>query len=202
MANNGCLLLGVFAMLIAVTHAYGYYGTGVCYSDSQCIDSGYHCCTGTSYCCPWGYVCSGSRSCLSIGTIVGPIVGGVVLLISCIIGCVCCRRRRNQQPPPTVTYGQTNATVVQGQQSYGQQAYGQPPAYGQQANGQQAYGQQAYGQQAYGQPTAYGQISSEQTPPNGQFTYNNGQNYGPGYSNVSGSPADYSQTATTNTQKT
>ena len=96
-------------------------------------------------------------------------------------------RRRNQQPPPTVTYGQTNVTEAQGQQSYGQQAYGQPPAYG---------------QQAYGQTTAYGQKASEQTPPNGQFTYNNGQNYGHDYSNVSGSPADYSQTATTNTQKT
>uniref|UniRef100_K1QA56 Granulin n=1 Tax=Magallana gigas TaxID=29159 RepID=K1QA56_MAGGI len=69
-----------------------HQGYGVCYSDSQCINDGYHCCKGKDFCCPFGYICSGSRTCLSIGTIVGPIVAVVALIISCTIGCVCYRR--------------------------------------------------------------------------------------------------------------
>lgn len=175
MATKLSLFLAVFFIVVpAVNCYYGFPRYGVCYSDSQCINDGYHCCKGKDFCCPFGYICSGSRTCLSIGTIVGPIVAVVALIISCTIGCVCYRRRRNQTPPPMVTYGQQQGTAAYGQQAYGQsQSSGPPPNYGQATA-------------SYGQPQTYG-ISTGQSP-----------SYGQGYS--TGAPVDYSQTAE-NTQK-
>ncbi|XP_061180095.1 uncharacterized protein LOC133188615 [Saccostrea echinata] len=142
------ILIFCFIYLFTVTDAYE-----TCYSDSQCPLSSYHCCTGTRYCCPWGTVCTGTINCISIGTIVGPIVGGVVLIISCIVCFVCYNRRRRQVPPPAVVYGQQQQVVAIGQQTtygqpqaYGQQTYGQPPAYG------QGYGQQQTNGQGFGAP--------------------------------------------------
>lgn len=184
MATKLSLFLAVFVIVVpAVNCYYGFPRYGVCYSDSQCINDGYHCCKGKDFCCPFGYICSGSRTCLSIGTIVGPIVAVVALIISCTIGCVCYRRRRNQTPPPMVTYGQQQGTAAYGQQqgtvAYGQQAYGQSQSSGPPPN----YGQATA---SYGQPQTYG-ISTGQSP-----------SYGQGYS--TGAPVDYSQTAE-NTQK-
>lgn len=121
-------------------------GDLACYSDSDCVLSGYHCCSGSIYCCPDGYICTGTLTCISIGVIVGPIVGAIVLIISCVVCCVCYRRRRNL--PATASYGQQAQPQVA--VSYGQQTtYGQPQAYGQ----PQGYGQP----QAYGQPQGYPQ---------------------------------------------
>ncbi|XP_078310842.1 uncharacterized protein LOC144618525 [Crassostrea virginica] len=62
-----------------------------CQSDSECAD-GYHCCTGTIWCCPSGYMCTGSSSCISVGVIVGPIVVLVIIII--LVALYCYRRRR------------------------------------------------------------------------------------------------------------
>ncbi|XP_062602647.1 uncharacterized protein LOC134264363, partial [Saccostrea cucullata] len=129
-----------------------------CSSDSQCPYSGYFCCKGTRYCCPWGTVCTGTINCISIGTIVGPIVGAVVLIISCIVCCVCYNRRRRQVPPPAVVYGQQQQGVVIGQQTYGQpqaygkQVYSKPQAYGQPPNYAQGYGQPQISEKGYDSP--------------------------------------------------
>ena len=67
---------------------------------------------------------------------------------SIFVICLGCRKKRQVHVPTGVSYGQTNATIVDEQHSNEPQGYGQPPAYG-----QQTYGQPP----AYGQPTAYGQ---------------------------------------------
>nr|XP_022337554.1 uncharacterized protein LOC111133424 [Crassostrea virginica] len=108
-------------------------GDLTCSSDDDCALIGYHCCHGSIYCCPDGYICTGTLTCISIGVIVGPVVGGIVLIVSCVVCCVCYRRRRNRLPA-TVGYGQQpQVTVSSGQQvSYSHpQAYGQSQGYGQ-----------------------------------------------------------------------
>nr|XP_011429816.1 uncharacterized protein LOC105329988 [Crassostrea gigas] len=110
------LLLAVVVIVVPVSCYDGPPRYGVCYSDSQCINDGYHCCKGKDFCCPFGYICSGSRTCLSIGAIAGPIVGVVILIIGCATCCVYCRRKRNQTPPQMATYGQQGGTVALGQQ--------------------------------------------------------------------------------------
>ncbi|XP_062597539.1 nectin-4-like isoform X2 [Saccostrea cucullata] len=110
-----------------------------CYSDSHCEDSTYHCCKGTIYCCPLGTICTGTINCISIGTVAGSLVGGVVLIISCIVCCVCYRRRKHKLPASTViiNYGQQQIRINHEQRSFGQysgQLSGQPHLY-RQGNG-------------------------------------------------------------------
>ncbi|XP_062605406.1 uncharacterized protein LOC134267200 [Saccostrea cucullata] len=62
-----------------------------CDSDSQC-PYGYHCCTGTDWCCSSGYICTGTATCLSVGIIVGPIVAVVIIIALVVLWCY--RRRR------------------------------------------------------------------------------------------------------------
>lgn len=40
---------------------------GTCNSDSDCPFFFYHCCTGTKWCCPSGYICTGTSTCIGIG---------------------------------------------------------------------------------------------------------------------------------------
>ncbi|XP_062582336.1 uncharacterized protein LOC134244077 [Saccostrea cucullata] len=156
--------------------------TYMCYLDSQCPDSGYYCCIGTTYCCKLGTQCSWFNKCIiprkedtlyidperktniNLWAVIGPIIGGVVFFIICIAVCLNCRK--SQDPSPAGVYGQQQQQGV----VIGQQTYGQPQAYGQQVYSQSwAYGQpQNYGQ-GYGQPQNYGQ------------GYGQPQNYGQGY---------------------
>ncbi|XP_061192857.1 uncharacterized protein LOC133201074 [Saccostrea echinata] len=64
----------------------------------------YHHCDGTLYCCPSGYICIGSATCLHLAVIIGPIVGLVVLIACVVVCCICCRRRRST---PGVVYSPT-----------------------------------------------------------------------------------------------
>ncbi|XP_061180097.1 uncharacterized protein LOC133188617 isoform X1 [Saccostrea echinata] len=66
---------------------------GTCDSDSDCTDPNYKCCTGTVWCCPPGYMCTGGSSCLSIGLIIGPIVV-VIAIIACVVVAIFCYRKR------------------------------------------------------------------------------------------------------------
>ncbi|XP_061165705.1 uncharacterized protein LOC133174621 [Saccostrea echinata] len=109
---------------------------GTCSSDSDCPLSFYHCCSGNIWCCPSGYICTGTATCISIGAIVGPIVGLIAIIVYVVVCCICYKKR--QQTPGVVYNPQTT-----------QPGYGQPQAYGQ----PQTYGQP----QPYGQPQAYGQ---------------------------------------------
>ncbi|XP_048746420.2 uncharacterized protein LOC125658987 [Ostrea edulis] len=119
----------LLVLFICVTNALNPDGT--CDSDSDCPLSFYHCCSGTIWCCPSGYICTGSSTCLSIGVIVGPIVGLVVLIVCVVVCCVCYKKKQQTQG------------VVMSPQTTTQPGYGQPAAYGQ--------------PQGYGQPAAYGQ---------------------------------------------
>ncbi|XP_022345712.1 uncharacterized protein LOC111138162 [Crassostrea virginica] len=72
--------------------------------DDIACPPGYHYCDGTLYCCPSGYICTGTSTCLHLAVIIGPIVG-LVLIIACIVVCcICCRRRRST---PGVVYSPT-----------------------------------------------------------------------------------------------
>lgn len=149
MANFKCVTLSCIVYsfyLICTTEALNADGT--CNSDSDCLLSFYHCCTGTIWCCPSGYICTGSATCISIGVIVGPIVG-LVLLVVCVVVCVVCYKKK-QQTPGVVFNPQTQVNP-----GYGQQA----PPYGQQTP---PYGQQV---PPYGQPQPQPHTSQAPLPP-------------------------------------
>lgn len=101
-----------------------------------CLFSSYHLCTGYDWCCPNGYVCTGSSTCLSIGTIVGACIGGLIglALFVVFIYCVCFKKKTSS--PGTVIVTQ-QAGVVTTNQTGQQQllqplvGYSQPPNYGQ-----------------------------------------------------------------------
>ncbi|XP_071160428.1 uncharacterized protein [Mytilus edulis] len=98
--------------------------------DGQSCYLGYTLCSGSYWCCPDGYVCTGSSTCLSIGTIVGACIGAIVGLVFFIVLIYLCCRSKKGTVGTVITHPGANTTVV-GQQQYGQQAYGQPPVYGQ-----------------------------------------------------------------------
>ncbi|XP_061180096.1 uncharacterized protein LOC133188616 [Saccostrea echinata] len=144
------ILIFGFIYLFPITDAYE-----TCNSDSQCPSS-YHCCTGTIYCCPSGTVCTGTIKCRSLWSIVGPIIGAVVLFLSIIGCCKRCCYQKSQEPPPPVVYGQQQPEVAIAQETYGQpQAYGQPPTY------EQGYGQPQTNGQGYGTPGALPQDTTD-----------------------------------------
>ncbi|XP_063425951.1 uncharacterized protein LOC134709736 [Mytilus trossulus] len=64
-----------------LTCIFASVSAAVCQSDSQCKD-GYHCCKGTIWCCPSGYACTGTSTCLSAGIIAGIVIGVLVVIIS------------------------------------------------------------------------------------------------------------------------
>ncbi|XP_063398860.1 uncharacterized protein LOC134683474 [Mytilus trossulus] len=98
--------------------------------DGQSCYLGYNPCSGTDLCCPDGYVCTGSSTCLSIGAIVGACIGAIVGLVFFIVLIYLCCRSKKGTVGTVITHPGAHTTVV-GQQQYGQQAYGQPPVYGQ-----------------------------------------------------------------------
>ncbi|XP_048746586.2 uncharacterized protein LOC125659080 [Ostrea edulis] len=73
------------------------------FSDLAC-PANYHYCEGTIYCCPSGYICTGTSTCLHLAIIIGPIVGLVILIVCVVVCCICCRRRRST---PGVVYSPT-----------------------------------------------------------------------------------------------
>lgn len=102
---------------------------------------GYHCCSQSSgYCCPDGFVCSGSI-CISLVVIIAPIVIGVIVIIVIVVVVIACKKKRAQgvviAPSSNVGYN------VQHQQTTAYQ-YGPPGQPGQQPMNYQ-YGQPGQG---------------------------------------------------------
>uniref|UniRef100_A0A8W8IEU1 Cysteine and tyrosine-rich protein 1 n=1 Tax=Magallana gigas TaxID=29159 RepID=A0A8W8IEU1_MAGGI len=106
-----------FIYMLCITEALNADGT--CNSDSDCPFSFYHCCTGTKWCCPSGYICTGTSTCIGIGVIIGPIVG-LVVIIACVVVCCICYKKKQQTPGVVFN--------PQAQPAYGQSnpAYGSP----------------------------------------------------------------------------
>ncbi|XP_062589340.1 uncharacterized protein LOC134250991 [Saccostrea cucullata] len=85
------LLVFILGFIVALNSVEAY----ACYSDSEC-PSNFKCCTGTAWCCQYGYICTGTATCLSVGVIIGPVVVVVILIIGCVVAVVFCLRRKRQ----------------------------------------------------------------------------------------------------------
>jgi hypothetical protein len=136
------------------------------YCPSYSQNCAYGCCTFSGLCptvssnCYYYYY---NTVLLSVGAIIGIVIGCIVFIIAVIgFSCWLCRRRRQR----LLNSGNSGVTMVmtgQVQQPvYGQPVYGQQqqpniqPGYAQQGyEQQQGYGQQGQPYNAYGQP-AYG----------------------------------------------
>ncbi|XP_022344731.2 uncharacterized protein LOC111137540 [Crassostrea virginica] len=119
--------------------------TGEACGSGNCL-YGYHCCSdSTGYCCPDGYICSGTI-CISLTVIIAPVVIGVVVIIVIIVIVIACKKKRAQgviiAPNTNVGYNVQQQTTHQ----YGQQP-GQPGSY------------------PYGQPAHPGQMAYPPNPP-------------------------------------
>ncbi|XP_052104299.1 cysteine and tyrosine-rich protein 1-like isoform X1 [Mytilus californianus] len=112
--------------------------------------SGYHHCSGTSWCCPNGYVCTGTTTCLSTGLIVGIVIGCLVG-VGIFIGVICaCVRHRNNAGTLLQTQGGAHVVTAQSGQTYPQSGQTYPQSG-------QTYPQSGYPGASYPQQPGYPQ---------------------------------------------
>ncbi|XP_052103852.1 uncharacterized protein LOC127737305 [Mytilus californianus] len=109
---------------------------------------GYHHCSGSQWCCPNGYVCTGTQLCLTVGAIIGIVIGvlfGVGIVIAIIV--ICCRRGRSSSRGTRLQAQSGVVIMPPEQQGYHQTGYSQA-----------AYPQTGYPMAAF-PPTGYQQES-------------------------------------------
>ncbi|XP_022090643.1 uncharacterized protein LOC110979287 isoform X2 [Acanthaster planci] len=182
MALMWLIVRTLFASIsFSLAYAETCWGPGL--SSKTCFDD-YYCCHEYTY----DYDCCYDYFQLSVGAIVGIVIGsliflGIIIAVIVALCCCCCAAANsgNRGRPTTVTHVQGGVPMTTTVQSYpqGQQAQhvqqfpaGQPAYKGQEPYpGQlQAYqGQQVYPGQNY-PPTAYGQPPAGQYPPSGVVT--------------------------------
>lgn len=111
------IFVAVFLDLVVLT-------TGL---DWTCFFTGYFQCNGYEKCCPDGYICAGTSSCFSIGSIVGICIGGVIGIVTLIVFIyLCCRKPQRIQGVTFVQNPNGGAVHTINQQQYG---YVLPPPY-------------------------------------------------------------------------
>ncbi|XP_053397764.1 uncharacterized protein LOC128556482 [Mercenaria mercenaria] len=128
-----CLCIFVISLIISDVHAVDY-----CNAFYYCED-GYYCCDNDTRCC--------SNSLLTIGAIVGIVIGCLVFIIGCCVAVICCVKKQGHRPGQIVQPAQQpGVAIISTGQPQGQPGYGQP-MYGQPIYGHQPYGQQQHGVQ-------------------------------------------------------
>uniref|UniRef100_A0A8W8IGV2 Granulin n=1 Tax=Magallana gigas TaxID=29159 RepID=A0A8W8IGV2_MAGGI len=88
------LPLFIVSFMYAFLATEALYPNGTCDRDSDCLDPvGYHCCKGTTWCCPDEYICTATKTCISnigLGLQDGKIVGICFGLLFAVSGGSCC----------------------------------------------------------------------------------------------------------------